>query len=446
MLRPCFHKLIVPSTVQARQLRIPDNFLRKSGGDLSTIASFIVPDGSVWRVGLKKADNKFWFHDGWQEFAQRYSIGVGYFLVFRYEGNSSFKVNILNLATSEINYQSATRSNNNEGSYFANQHSIFDEIEDEDSLETLDSSLSCRTPGALQNKAFAGSVGQLTPGKNYTPPALQNLFNGSKLNSINWGDGGNVLSSKGANSIETRSTRDIGVQFNAIEFKRSTEELKLHNSNDEAQKSKKRKRRKSDPNDEESSAQNEEEAEMRFRFYESASARKRTVTAEEREKAINAAKAFEPPNPFCRVVLRPSYLYRGCIMYLPSCFAEKHLNGVSGFIKLQIADGRQWPVRCLYRSGRAKLSQGWFEFALENNLGEGDVCVFELLVMKEVVLKVNAFRVAEDAGLLNPPLQQNLSPTKLLMNTAIRQNVSPTKLLNAPLQQTVSPAKPVRNY
>jgi len=53
---------------------------------------------------------------------------------------------------------------------------------------------------------------------------------------------------------------------------------------------------------------------MRFRFYESASARKRTVTAEERERAINAAKAFEPPNPFCRVVLRPSYLYRGCIM------------------------------------------------------------------------------------------------------------------------------------
>ena len=53
---------------------------------------------------------------------------------------------------------------------------------------------------------------------------------------------------------------------------------------------------------------------MRFRFYESASARKRTVTAEERERAINTAKTFEPINPFCRVVLRPSYLYRGCIM------------------------------------------------------------------------------------------------------------------------------------
>lgn len=66
--------------------------------------------------------------------------------------------------------------------------------------------------------------------------------------------------------------------------------------------------------EQQASDQHEDEVEMRFRFYESASARKRTVTAEERERAINAAKAFEPVNPFCRVVLRPSYLYRGCIM------------------------------------------------------------------------------------------------------------------------------------
>ncbi|KAB2035933.1 hypothetical protein ES319_D04G187500v1 [Gossypium barbadense] len=134
-----------------------------------------------------------------------------------------------------------------------------------------------------------------------------------------------------------------------------------------------------------------------FRLYESASARKRTVTTEERERAINTAKSFEPMNPFCRVVLRPSYLYRGCIMYLPSCFAEKYLSGVSGFIKLQLPDGRQWPVRCRYRGGKAKFSQGWYEFTLENNLGEGDVCIFELLRSREFVLKVTVFRVRESA-------------------------------------------------
>lgn len=83
------------------------------------------------------------------------------------------------------------------------------------------------------------------------------------------------------------------------------------------------------------------------------------------------------------------------LQYLPSCFAEKHLSGVSGFIQLQLSDGRQWPVRCLYKGGRAKFSQGWYEFTLENNLGEGDVCVFEMVNARELILKVTAFRVLD---------------------------------------------------
>lgn len=96
--------------------------------------------------------------------------------------------------------------------------------------------------------------------------------------------------------------------------------------------------------------------------------------------------------------------YGNCLIslqYLPSCFAEKHLNGVSGFIKLQRPDGKQWPVRCLYKGGRAKLSQGWYDFSLENNLEEGDVCVFELICAREVILKVTTFRVVDDAVLLS---------------------------------------------
>lgn len=168
--------------------------------------------------------------------------------MFRYEGNSSFKVHIFHLASSEINYQLPTQSSN-DGPYFINQNCIFDEMEDEDSVDYQDSTPSHLTTGALQNN-FSGSAGQLTPTKNYTSPPLQNLFNGSKLNSVNWGDGGSVLSSKGANSQNNQLTRDIGLQFNAAEFKRSTEELKLHHtSNDEMQRAKKtvRKKRKIDP-------------------------------------------------------------------------------------------------------------------------------------------------------------------------------------------------------
>jgi hypothetical protein len=405
MPSPSFHKLVLPSTLQAKKLRLPDDFAKKYGGNISSIVTLTVPDGSAWRVGLKKEDSKFWFVNGWHEFVQNYSIGTGYLLLFRYEGKSSFIVNIYSFATSEINYKSPAQSSN-KAPHFAKHLEVFEDLEDEDSIEMMHLSPTNLTHSPLQNKAVSGSADKVTPGKSHSPPALKNLFNGSKLN-----------------SLDNQMTRDVGLQFNVVEFKKSTEEVKLRTATDEKVKKTVIKKRKSDVL--EPPSEHEDEVEMRNRFYESASARKRTVTAEEREKAMNEAKAFEPSNPFCRVVLRPSYLYRGCIMYLPSCFAEKHLNGISGFIKLQISDGgKQWSVRCLYKDGKAKLSQGWFEFALENNLGEGDVCVFELVAADEVVLQVTFFRITEDEGLSSPPpLQQN-------------QHVTTAKLLKVPFSMT----------
>ncbi|KAI4342159.1 hypothetical protein MLD38_026813 [Melastoma candidum] len=142
-----------------------------------------------------------------------------------------------------------------------------------------------------------------------------------------------------------------------------------------------RKKRKSDLNQLISGSPPDEDS-----SYASASTRKRTVTTEERERAMNAAKMYKPLNPCCLVVVWPSYLYRSSWytqIYLPSCFAEKQLSRVSGHIKLQNPDGRQWSVRCLYRGGRARLSQGWYDFSLQNNLAEGDVCVFELIKARE---------------------------------------------------------------
>ncbi|PPD90676.1 hypothetical protein GOBAR_DD12415 [Gossypium barbadense] len=337
MPRPFFHKLILSTTLQHKKLRIPDNFVKKFGDELSVAAALTVPDGHVWRVGIRKADNKVWFHEGWQEFVERYYIRAGYLLVFRYEGNSCFCVSIFSLYNSEINYQTNAFVGTQ---YYHRKPYPFEELEDDECIS----------------------------------PTLQNLFSRSKVNNcMNWSGEINFRALKGMNSQSFRG---------AV----------LSKPNKPG-----RKKQKFDHAEPDSSVGREYDVYTNFRLYESASARKRTVTTEERERAINTAKSFEPMNPFCRVVLRPSYLYRGCIMYLPSCFAEKYLSGVSGFIKLQLPDGRQWPVRCRYRGGKAKFSQGWYEFTLENNLGEGDVCIFELLRSREFVLKVTVFRVRESA-------------------------------------------------
>ena len=41
------------------------------------------------------------------------------------------------------------------------------------------------------------------------------------------------------------------------------------------------------------------------------------------------------------------------------------------------------------------MGQGWIEFARYNDLAEGDVCVFELIKRKPVVLNVSMFRVVD---------------------------------------------------
>ncbi|XP_071721646.1 B3 domain-containing transcription factor VRN1 [Rutidosis leptorrhynchoides] len=343
---PSFHKLVVSNTFQDRRLRIPENFLNAHRIELSVAVTLKVPDGHVWRIGLQKVDNKIWLTDGLLQFLQRHSIRVGYLLVFRYDGDSSFCVFIFNLAFSEVNYRSNTIENPNHG-----RHSrIFEEMEDEDVTSSLPPTPYHNIAEPLKNKLFAERVNHFTLSKAYNP------------------------------SSATQMSKTVKVSK-----KRGRKKKKLEN--DEIEKT--------------PVAENETEADMSHRLYLSAAARKRTVTAEERERAMNSAKAFEPPNPFCRVVLRPSYLYRGCIMYLPSTFAEKYLSTVSGFIKLQLTDGKQWPVRCLYRGGRAKLSTGWHDFTVENNLAEGDVCVFELIRGREWVIKVTAFRVHDNVGILN---------------------------------------------
>ncbi|CAH8385873.1 unnamed protein product [Eruca vesicaria subsp. sativa] len=324
MPRPFFHKLIFLSTIQEKRLRVPDKFVSKFKDELSVAVALTVPDGHVWRVGLRKADNnKIWFQDGWQEFVDRYSIRIGYLLIFRYEGNSAFSVYIYNLSHSEINYHHSTGLIDSAHNHLKRPR-LFEDLEDEDAETSA--------PG-------------------YGSSSIQSFFTGP------------------------------------VKAEEATPTPKVP-------KKRGRKKKNADPEEVNSSAQRDDDPESRSKFYESASARKRTATAEDRERAINAAKTFEPTNPFFRVVLRPSYLYRGCIMYLPSGFAEKYLSGISGFIKVQLGE-KQWPVRCLYKAGRAKFSQGWYEFTMENNLGEGDVCVFELLRARDFVLKVTAYRVNE---------------------------------------------------
>lgn len=89
---------------------------------------------------------------------------------------------------------------------------------------------------------------------------------------------------------------------------------------------------------------------------------------------------------------------------LPARFAKKYLHGVSESIQLEVSSGKQWTVHCVRINGPVRcLGSGWRRFAKDNNLREGDVCVFELIQVEDVVLKVSIFCVSEDTRQTNLP-------------------------------------------
>lgn len=90
---------------------IPKKFIERFGNELTAKASINVPNGHSWPVGVDNVNRNIWFCDGWQELMKYYSIQYGYFLVFRYEGNSNFLVRVFDESACEINYPCVDQSN-----------------------------------------------------------------------------------------------------------------------------------------------------------------------------------------------------------------------------------------------------------------------------------------------------------------------------------------------
>ncbi|KAH9626879.1 hypothetical protein KSS87_002279, partial [Heliosperma pusillum] len=75
------------------------------------VCHLTVPTGKTHQVALVEEDSKLWFQDGWEQFMDCFSIGYGYFMVFTYNGNSNFKVNVFDLTACEISYQCDEHTN-----------------------------------------------------------------------------------------------------------------------------------------------------------------------------------------------------------------------------------------------------------------------------------------------------------------------------------------------
>ncbi|KAK4371512.1 hypothetical protein RND71_010987 [Anisodus tanguticus] len=99
-----FHFFKIILSPHASKLSIPDEFVTEYGANLGDLVLLEVPNGSIWKVKLQNSSGMTWLKEGWNKFMEYYSIGCGYFLLFRYNGNSHFSVFIFDLSASEIEY------------------------------------------------------------------------------------------------------------------------------------------------------------------------------------------------------------------------------------------------------------------------------------------------------------------------------------------------------
>ncbi|CAK8564692.1 unnamed protein product [Lathyrus sativus] len=107
----------------------------------------------------------------------------------------------------------------------------------------------------------------------------------------------------------------------------------------------------------------------------------------------DAANEFNPNNPYFR-----SKINKGNNAHVPVDFASKYLKSNVG-MKLENCHGEQWEVFAMSRNatslGKMQITRGFSKFQRDNNLSEGDICVFELIMENPVVLKVTMFRAGD---------------------------------------------------
>ncbi|RHN65200.1 putative transcription factor B3-Domain family [Medicago truncatula] len=108
-----FMKAILPPPDHTKEIRIPNEFIKRFGNELKNVATITVPDGRhEWEMGLKKCGEHVFLSNNWQQFAEYYCIYYGCYLDFNYQGNSKFNVVIYDTTSVEISYSFKTPSTN----------------------------------------------------------------------------------------------------------------------------------------------------------------------------------------------------------------------------------------------------------------------------------------------------------------------------------------------
>lgn len=80
-------------------------------------------------------------------------------------------------------------------------------------------------------------------------------------------------------------------------------------------------------------------------------------------------------------------------MYIWNFARSFSKDWTNGSVSRLIAHGRQWRVLIKLKRNMCKLGSGWDKFTRDNALGEGDICIFNLLNCVRKIIRVDVIRV-----------------------------------------------------
>ncbi|KAJ4966218.1 hypothetical protein NE237_018067 [Protea cynaroides] len=448
--RPHFFKIIGNGSMESGQLMIPIEFTRELVDKMADVAVLKVPTGRKWQVEVKEIDESVRFQNGWQGFMEYHSISVGDFLLFRYDGNSTFSVFIFNQGACEIDYPSNTDNDLEESNLDTEcLIPIKKELEVEDYVEPVGVSVPFQLlPSSTEevlDKAQELWFNKRRPGRRSSARKQRRNCKHHELRELGGGTGLNRV--KGKNPIfdveDEMEVIDVPSDNPNIETSMSiSTETSSLSMGDDAQHGSPdadnslplvplpssgavslRSSEPSAPATQEVEPATEEvgsnclEQEYRSKEFSSKNstsapeadagehlepslrgATNRLVTNQQRQKVICAAQMIKPKNPSVVIIMKPSYVYKGMVLNFPKRFLEKYLNYGNHNVKLSISDGRTWIARCYLRHRKATLTGGWRKFVLDNKLEEGDCCIFERTKARDVAmeLKISIFRAVEE--------------------------------------------------
>lgn len=340
-----FFKVYIPE-LSSQRLRIPPAYMKSFDGNMPKEAFLRDCTGKVWNVKLKETVSTFLIEDGWKSFVKDQHVEFGDFLIFKYDGRSTFDVKVFG--------KTGCKKENPFADIEAPVH-----VKEDPDVKAEE----------VHNKPARGHKKKSS--KNYH-------VNGNLNGSPEIGRG-----PRGASAVNTGqpyimpspSTSQSGINkteethnMPILGRKRQTSEIG-HNLNENLYVS----------------------PEVGHR-----SRPRRASAIDSGLKVIEAAGIVAPKNPYFVASLDPAALY---VLRIPNqLLVEKDII-LYPEMKLRDQTGRVWPVRVSRVKGdQIRITKGWTDIWKEYSLGPEDKCLFEFVRNEERVsseIKVQIFRAKE---------------------------------------------------